>query len=150
VNSNYLKRVPSFCTSFLQGQSKAFKIRRQKLAFGIQFEKLNKEEAERALSQLSATSSSLVRLRYANVTRRLQKSRLSLGDMNILRDSFLQSSLQLTSYSIISQSISLSNILSFRFTSSCTSPMPLPLTHSRNTFPVRTIPSRVFHVFWFS
>jgi hypothetical protein len=111
---------------------------------------MNKEEAEMALLQLSATSSSLVQLRYANVTYRLKKKiRLSFVDMNILRDSFLRSSLQLTSYSIISQSISLSNILSFRFTLSYTSSMPLPLTHSRNTFPVRTLPSGVFHVFYF-
>jgi hypothetical protein len=90
-----------------------------------------------ALLQLSATSSSLVRLRYANVTYRI-KIRLSLVEMNILQDSFQQSSLQLTSYSILSQSISLSNLLSFSFTLSYATSMSLPSTHSQNTFPVRT------------
>lgn len=117
-------------------QRKACNRRRQKLEFGTIFEELSKEEAERALLQLSATSSSLVWQRYANVTYRL-KIRLSLVKMNILRDCFIQSSLQLTSYSILSQSISLSNLLSFRFTLSYTSSMSLPLTHSQNTFPVR-------------
>jgi hypothetical protein len=117
---------------------KASNRRRQKLAFGTKFEELSKEEAERALLQLSASSSSsLVRLRYANVIYRL-KIRLPLVEMNILRDCFLQSSLQLTSHFILSQSISLSNLLCFRFTLSCTSSMSLPLTHSQNTFPVRT------------
>jgi hypothetical protein len=58
--------------------------------------------------------------------------------MNILRDCFPQSSLQLTSHFILSQSISLSNLLCFRFTLSCTSSTSLPLTHSQNTFAVRT------------
>jgi hypothetical protein len=58
------------------------------MAFGTKFEGLSKGEADRALLQLSATSSSLVRLRYANVTHRLKIS-LPLVEMNILRDCFL-------------------------------------------------------------
>lgn len=46
------------------------------------------------------------------------------------RNSFIYSSLQLTSYSILSQSTSPFSLLSFPFTVSCTSAKLLPLTHS--------------------